>query len=278
MRLFRIILVSLAILVACSAQAKPLVCEKVVVSGEMSWPPFSYMKDGELQGVGIDLARILFTELNIPVEVVPVQRHDDLSHMLDTGRVDFLVATYDEPRYHKNARLIYPPYFEDNIGVVTHTRSAFDVYDWHALMGKTGLTTNNNQLGIEFNEFAQEYLNIQSEGNVRFNMRKLARGDYEYLIGSEQMLKMGLAWYDKKQEFIFLPTLVAGEDLFFAFSERSECLPYAAFIRDKIAQYKESGVIYSLVQKHAGSDEAFHARYKSDLELGPIDQFMKGQH
>lgn len=231
------------------AHAMPLQCEKIVISGEAGWPPFSYLKDGKLTGVGVDLARILSTQLNIPVEVKTAKNQSELEHFLRRGQVDMLVATYDLPKYEKFTRLVIPPYFEDTLAIVVPVGSRFEFSDWHHLMGHTGITPQNRQLGKEFIEFSRTYLNVQPLGDLRFNFRKLAQGEFEYIVGSAQLLKAGMNRYGKG-EFEFLPILVSAENVHFAFSEESPCKAYAPFFRARLNELTETQLIFNLVQMH----------------------------
>ena len=235
------------------ARAQPLACEKIVISGEAGWPPFSYIEDGQLTGVGVELARVLFTQLNIPVEVRTTQNQSELEHFLRRGQVDLLVGTYDLPKYDQYTRLVIPPYYEDTLAIVVTRQSGFEFSDWHHLMGHTGITTKNRQLGKEFIEFSRAYLNVQPMGDLRLNFRKLALGEFEYIIGSAQLLKAGMNKYAQGQ-FEFLPVLVSAENVHFAFSEQSPCKAYAPFLRASLNALTESQLIFNLVQKHVKQD------------------------
>lgn len=247
---YHLSLVLLLVMFSHKSSAEALRCEKVVISGELGWPPYSYMNsDGQLTGAGIELGRLLFHELNIPVEVRPMQSQRDLEHALRRGHVDVLVSTYDLPKYEDLVRLVFPNYYEDTIAIVVPQGKWFEFSDWHDLMGRTGITTSNEQLGREFNEYAEKNLNIHSVGNLRYVFRKLARGEYDYIIGSAQLLKTGVNWYGQEKAE-FLPMLVSAEDVYMAFSEASACKGYAAFVRARLKELNENQVVYTLVQKH----------------------------
>lgn len=229
--------------------ASPLRCDKAVISGEFNWPPFSYIEEGRLEGAGIDLGRILFHELNIPVEVRPIKNQSELEHQLRNGQVDLLVATYDVPKYEKIIRLVLPNYYEDTLAVAVASGKYFEFSDWHDLMGRAGVTPENKQLGREFRDFATKHLNVKAVGDLRYNFKQLAAGEFEYVIGSAQLLRTGVNRYGNG-EIEFLPRLVSAEDVYMGFSEASECKGYTAYFRNRLKELNEKQIVYTLVQKH----------------------------
>ncbi len=235
------------------SKAEPLQCKKVVISGEPGWPPYSYMKEGHLTGASVDLARRLFHELNIPVEVRAISDQRELEHQLRRGHVDLLVATYDLPKYEKIARLVLPHYFADSLGIIVPSGEYFQFSDWHDLMGRIGVTPSNNQLGREFTRFAEKNLNITSIGNLRYDFRKLNRGEYEYIVGSAQLLAAGINWYGN-DSVEFLPMLVGAEDVYMGFSHASPCKGYTAYFRTRLAELSENQTIHTLMNAHINSE------------------------
>lgn len=254
-RLIHFTLLCIMLIGAPMVIAAPLQCEKVVLSGEANWPPYSYMSEGQLKGAGIDLGRLLFRELNIPVEVRFFHHQRDLLHELERGGVDVMVGTYDVPRYEKILRLVRPHYYQDSLGIIVPAGSLIPFSHWDDLMGRVGITPENNQLSREFMDYSKKNLNVASKGDIRYNIRKLRRGEYEYVIGSAQLLSAAVNWYGEG-EVEFLPMLVSAQDVYMGISAASPCKNYAAFLRNRLKQLRDSGTIDTMIFAHTAPKQS----------------------
>ncbi|HKY69945.1 MAG TPA: transporter substrate-binding domain-containing protein [Gammaproteobacteria bacterium] len=226
-------------------------CDKIVIAGEPGWPPYSYFKDGQMQGVGFDLAKKLVAELDLPVEVQEINSLSDLEHMLQRGHVDLLVATYDIIRYRDLVHLISPGYFEDVVSIIAPKSNQMVFREWLDLMGYNGITSYNTQLGEAFTNFAQSYLNIRSEGSLEGLFKHLDNYTQDYVIGSAQFLKIGMMRYGQDDKLEFLPQSVSAQEVFFGIAVGSGCLVYAPFFKARMAALvQDQRLIDALLKEH----------------------------
>lgn len=230
--------------------ASEFACDKIVVTGEPGWAPYSYEKNGTLQGVGVDLIEMLFGELDIPIETRLPGQVDDVEHSLRHSKIDLIVGTYDTEKYRDFVYLVEPGYYEDAVSIVVAEDRYMDFYSWYDLMGRIGLTTRNNQLGFNFVNFAKDYLYIKSEGTLGANFVNLKEGMVDYLIGSQRCLEVGIKRYGKQGEFEFLPKLVSNEDVFFGFSLSSGCKVYAPYLRARAKELRSNHKLEKMLRKH----------------------------
>jgi len=226
-------------------------CEKVVISGEVDWPPYSYVEAGTLKGASIDLAKKLFSELQIPVEVKPVTNAEDLQHQLRHGHIDLLVATYDIPLYEKILHLVLPAYYKEEVKLLVPKGNEFSFDSWYDLMGKTGITGHDTQIGTEFAEFARQYLFLQHQGGLKSLLRGLRGKEQDYLVGSAQYLQYGVSKYPTETpELEFLMNPVGSASIFLGFSRQSACSAYAPFIKAKIEAFNATQEFPELLKMH----------------------------
>lgn len=240
----------LGLLLPVSAFAAQESCQKVVVTGEPNWPPYSYEHHGVLQGVGVELAEKLFGELDIPIEVRMPGQVDDVEHSLRRSRIDLIVGTFDVSKYRDFVSLVTPGYYADAVSIVVSDNRYFDFYSWYDLMGRIGLTSRNGQIGFKFSQFADEFLFIKEEDGLRSNFATLDNGAVDFLVGSTQFLTVGMNNFGRNGEFEFLPKLVSSEEVYFGFSSESVCGHYAPFLKARVQELRESGYIDKLIHKH----------------------------
>ncbi len=250
MKLLGIFLATSIISLPLHVLASESSCTKVVVTGEPGWAPYSYEKNGTLQGVGVELVELLFGELDIPVETQLPGNVDDVEHNLRRSRIDLIVSTYDNAKYKDFVYLVEPGYYDDAVSIVVSENRYMDFYSWYDLMGRIGLTSRNNQLGFEFTEFAKDYLHIKSEGTLGANFINLKEGIVDYLVGSQRFLEVGVGRYGKQGEFEFLPKLVSNEEVFFGFSLASDCKAYAPYLRARAKELRASNQLEEILKKH----------------------------
>ncbi len=225
-------------------------CEKVVVTGEPGWAPYSYEKNGTLQGVSVELIEMLFGELDIPVETQLPGHVDDVEHSLRRSRIDLIVGTYDNEKYRDFVYLVEPGYYEDAVSIVVSENRYIDFSSWYDLMGRIGLTSRNNQLGFDFSDFSKDYLHVHAEGTLGANFINLKEGIVDYLVGSQRFLEVGMGRYGKQGEFDVLPKLVSNEPVFFGFSLASECKAYAPYLRARAKELRASNQLEAMLTKH----------------------------
>ena len=225
-------------------------CTKVVVTGEPGWAPYSYERNGILQGVGVDLVEMLFGELDIPIETQLPGNVDDVEHSLRRSRIDLIVGTFNNAKYRDFVYLVEPGYYEDAVSIVVSDNRYMDFYSWYDLMGRIGLTSRNQQLGFDFTEFSKDYLHIKTEGTLGANFINLKEGIVDYLVGSQRFLEVGVGRYGKQGEFEFLPKLVSNEEVYFGFSLSSECKAYAPYLRARAKQLRMTNQLEALLKKH----------------------------
>lgn len=239
----------LILFIHSSVQA--LVCEKIVVTGYQNWPPYSFMKEEVLVGVGVDLVSRIFQELDIPVEVQTFDKPSKMSLMLQQSQVDLLVGTYEMPEWKESVQLIEPFYFEDAIGILVASDRPFPFERWYDLMGRTGVAINQSQLGARFTDFAGRYLSVDYQPTIEVALELLQKHEVEYLVGSVTSLRNSLVRLNKENDFKFLPNLAAPEKVYLAFSKDSSCKEYLPFIQKSLQGMQQQGSIEGLFLRYA---------------------------
>ncbi len=227
-------------------------CDKITLAGFQNWAPYSVVsKEGHLQGVGVEVASQIFQNLDIPLEIHPVEKPSHLMLLLKQGDIDLLVATYDMPEVQEAVQLIEPAYFEDAIAVLVSADAPFTFERWYDLMGHTGIAVQQMQLGARFTEFSEKYLSLDYQSSLEVGLALLANHQADYLVGSAEFLRTYLLQANKTEHFKFLPHLVGPEKVYLAFARNSGCRQYAPYVTARIQTMHQDGTVDRLLQGYA---------------------------
>ena len=230
--------------------ASATTCEKVVVTGDINWPPYSYLSAGMLTGAGVDLTTQLFAELDIPVESKHFSSKADLGHAVRYGDVDILIGTYDTPEVRHVAQLLTPAYFDDAVDVLVTKESNLDFKNWNDLIGRMGMALENAPLTAKFQSFADNYLFLRKEPSLRFVLKSLVHNHIDFVVGSSQTLQAGMHENDLYNKFNFLHNHISDEPVYIGISKNSACAQYTPYLKKRLKALKENGRITTMVKKH----------------------------
>lgn len=225
------------------------VCEKVVISGQPNWPPFSVRQGDELNGLGVELVSEIFQGLDLPVEIRSVDKPVILEKLLREGSVDILVASYNNPDKNGYLHFIEPAYYTDAVAVLVPNKHLFEMKEWNDLMGKTGLSLLNNDLGFQFEQFANKYLFVEPKPTLPAIFKVLETEHADYFVGSKSLIEYLLQDPEKAQNFTVLQPDISSEPLFVAMSKRSKCQIYASYLQSQLRNRVEGKVIASMLKR-----------------------------
>lgn len=271
-KLLSLLCVSSLLMFSSQASAAGDSCDKIVVSGAADWLPFSYKEGDVLKGVGVDLAYKLFAELDIPVEVILVERTSELGYLLRHGEVDLVVGTYDIPEYRNIAMLLTPAYFDDMVSIVVPSKREFAFNNWHALKGKVGMTTKDGQLDNDFASFADNNLHIKKADDLRFVLKNLKNKHIDYAVGSRKHLEAGVSDMDMQGDVTFIDNKISSASVHFGFSKVSACGQYAPYIKMRLNELKNSGEVDKLISKYMQKKKS---KITSEKKLKKIKKEVK---
>lgn len=151
---------------------------KLIVVGE-DWPPVEFVKDGNVVGMDVDIAKIIFDKLNIPVEfkIYPWKR---AWKMVEEGQAD---AVFSLSRKEKREPFVYYPTEDMWVSeyvffVKTENKKAnFSSYD-DAKGLKVGIIAGNSY----HDSFFGANLTTEEAPDLETNIKKLAAGRVDLVI------------------------------------------------------------------------------------------------
>lgn len=233
-------------------------CQKVRVSGDGQWPPYTIIaKDmnnltslPDLSGAGIDLAEKIFAELDLPVEEVAFENQIGMVQALRSGQIDVLVSTYWYDELANVATALQAPYTNDPVTIAIRRDNPAPVNNWEDLVGLTGLMDQTFMVDDATNAYFAEYLNYNSRGTLQDVIYELLDKKVGYVIGSLNQLKYALKSYDLGNDLVIVDKLSRGGAIHMAFSKTSPCQPYVVFASKRLQDYQNNGTVDAAINKY----------------------------
>ncbi|OHC65633.1 MAG: ABC transporter substrate-binding protein [Rhodocyclales bacterium GWA2_65_20] len=131
------------------------------------YPPFSFVKDGELVGIDVDLARAIGKKLSVTVNFMPITPADDVDgdlrnavwkgHYLGGGTADLMLhVPFDRELARRNDNVyLFSPYYSENLA---WAGSSVPTSTWQ--IGQESIAVENDSL-------ADLYLSALQGGRLR---------------------------------------------------------------------------------------------------------------
>lgn len=221
----------------------------LIVSGHPNYPPITWEENGTIVGAGAEMAKTIFTELQVPFEIRPSGPWKRVQFSGKDGTIDVIIAIYKNPE--REQYLDYAaPFMKDPNAIFVWKGKTFPFHTWNDLIGKRGTTNLGESYEEKFDKFAENYLIIERVHDTVQNFKKLEsnRADY-FLFG----LYPGLAsaainGYDGKIEV--LPNYVVTADFYMAFSKRSKYAHLVPRVNTIIERLRSEGAIDKWIAKY----------------------------
>lgn len=158
--------------------------ETIKVTGHPDYPPVIWLskKENTLKGISIEIIQEIFKELNIQIDLVPVNTWGRALEEVIQGRVDILL-----PPYKTDERLItynfsQKPFMFDRTVLFVKKGSKIKFEKIEDLKGLKGVAIINDSFGNEFDKAAKDYLKIQRLSKTSQSLKFLLRGRADYLV------------------------------------------------------------------------------------------------
>ncbi|WP_147301916.1 substrate-binding periplasmic protein [Thalassotalea euphylliae] len=238
----------LCIMVLPTTQAEP--CQSITVSAHENYPPFHWYHDGEFYGVTIDITKQLLERYQVDYQVsspVPWKR---LLEMAKHGRTDLLLGLKDTPARREFLNFTSAPVLNNPVAVFVKKGEEFSFIDWRSLIGKVGNINLGDSHGEAFDNFANQYLNIQQVKGLAQNFQMVLRGRADYFVtgyypGISYLSNSGL-----KDEIVALTPFAVDGYIHFGFVKDSGCDKLLARFNQDLASLIKTETIAQLFEKN----------------------------
>lgn len=218
-------------------------CKQLVVVGDTDWVPYAIKTDTVVTGVGIDLVKGIFSELDIPVKELNFTDKRSIYHGLLLGDIDILVSLYPNAELGEFLEIIEPGYNPDPITVLMHAGKSGNIKRWDDLIGLHGIITRYFTLEKDFAEYVESYLYVTQQDDLHTTLDFISKKKFDYMLGSKAQLEYALKLVNNKDDFALLENISAPMEVRMGFSKQSQCKAYLPFLRKNLLELKDSGAV-----------------------------------
>lgn len=211
---------------AGSASASGGVCERIIITGNSQYPPVLWVDPDDstrLTGAAVALLEKVLEGSGISVDALNMGPLARAQQELRSGRVDMLAGAFLTPDRMAEMDFVYPPFMEIPSVLFVRRGEAFPYTGWVDLRGRHGSSVANTRFGAAFDDYAKEYLDIQTVPSTRQSFELLMSKKADYVIyerhqGQALAAQMGIL----DQVDIVDGSLIT-EQLYYVVSHNSAC-------------------------------------------------------
>ncbi len=227
------------------------VCKEIKVSGSLGWYPLlmEHKQSGKIEGVAIELIRMIGKEMNIPVKFVKYPWKRMLRH-LEIGTVDIVLGIY---KTKKRARIYnYSSAFLINEArVFTRADKVFEFTHLKDLIWLKGDMPLGGSFGDRFDDFAKRHLELSELKGPSVIIRRLILGRSDFFVSDYdnaiQIINRELIASSK--QIVALPLAIAKNPVYFAMSKRSSCAALANTIFSSLQRLIDKDTLALIIER-----------------------------
>ena len=222
----------------------------LVASGHGEYPPFMYREGRNIVGVGVDITKLIFSELNIHVNSTYVGAWSRVQRKAKAGEIDLIVGIYKTDE--RLTYLDYPqePYIAEPVGLFFYHKNQIDYKNWQDLIGIKGGTVLGESFGQEFDNFAKKHLDIIRLSGITQSFKMLKRNRLQYSLYAlyPGLIKINDA--NMNSQIISSPNYISTQNAYQAFSKKSKFIIHLPYFNKRVKELKDDGIVQKLIDKH----------------------------
>jgi polar amino acid transport system substrate-binding protein len=233
---------------AIASTANAPACQRVILTGDPDYPPFSWHENSEFKGSAIEIAALALKRIRLPYEIRYVGPFQKVLDSAKAGTVDLIAELKNTPE--RRAYLSYSevPIFANPVAIFTRADRKTVYNTWDDLIGLRGGITIDNKFGGGLDEFVASRLTIETGSRISQNFSKLANGQIDYFINSYYPALSYLIRERKEHEFKLLQPFATTSDNFVGWSKASPCLGKLAEFDVALAAMVRSGEVRRILE------------------------------
>ena len=218
------------------------------VSGNPNAPPVVWEQYQELVGLGPDLVKSIFNELNIPYEFKIFGSWQNVQQKISSGEIDMLVYT-DKNKDRETFLLFSDPYLSQPTVLLVKKGQEFIFSSWDSLIGKKGVGIIGESYGQPFDEFSREKLDMQYY-QIERALQALSLLEADYLLIDLYTALIYTGLLQGENAVSILDPAVTTQDFYFGISKDSELVNYLPQINNKLDEKLKNNEIGDILLSH----------------------------
>jgi polar amino acid transport system substrate-binding protein len=222
-------------------------CDTLTVNGADYWYPFFSRHNSQHLGIMGDIVTNAADRAGIKIDLRPPMPWKRVLFDLGSGKLDIIAGSLKTQQREKKFNFSDAVHFAE-LRVFVRRDSRFDFSQMSDLVGKTGGKVRGMSLGEKADEYAFNNLVLDDVPSPKSLFQMIESGRLEYGIFYWSTGKQEIEKYNLTSTIEILPTAVATEGLYIAFSKNSQCQSQITLLNNEINQMKQDGSIEPIIQ------------------------------
>jgi polar amino acid transport system substrate-binding protein len=222
-------------------------CETLTVNGADHWYPYFSRQNPQHLGIMGDIVTRAAERAGIKIDLQPSMPWKRVLFDLGSGRLDIIAGSLKTQQREKKLKFSDAIHFAE-LRVFVRRDRRFDFSQMSDLVGKTGGKLRGMSLGEKADEYSFNYLVIDDVPSPKSLFQMIASGRLDYGIFYGSTGKQEVEKYNLTSTIEILPTAVATEGLYIAFSKKSQCQTHITLLNNEIKKMKKDGNIEPIIQ------------------------------
>ena len=223
-------------------------CPKVVLGAGPDYPPLHWYDGTALRGASVELARHIFADMGVPVEVRYVGPFARLMANARQGQIDVVTTLKQTPERSAFLTFTTVAAFSNPVSVFVARARSFPYKRWSDLENHIGGIAIGTRFGEPFDSYLAQKLHIENSSSLESNFKKLGVGRIDYLVTGYYN---GLAYIEAnglQQQFVALQPPINETQNHVAFYSQSPCMRYYKEFDRRLGVLVKSGETERLIQ------------------------------
>ncbi len=218
------------------------------VSGNPNAPPVVWEQYQELVGLGPDLVKSIFNDLDIPYELKIFGNWQNVQQKISSGEIDMIVYTYKNK--DREAFLLFSdPYLSQPTVILVKKGQEFNFSSWDSLIGKKGVSDIGERYGQAFDDFITDKLDVQYY-QIERAIHALSLGEVDYMLIDLYTALIYTGLLQGENAVSILDPPVTSQDFYFGIRKDSELANYLPQINKKVDEKLKNNEIADILLGH----------------------------
>lgn len=226
------------------------VCQKVVVSGDPGYAPFSWYDGNTMRGAALEIVTRALNKIGLQYETRYVGPFARVMLEAQHGNVDIIVEMKNIPERQAQFDFSRTAIFLNPIAIFTRSDAEISYHEWNDLRSLRGGITNANRFGGDLDSFITQNLTVEVANDIRGNFDKLARRHIDYFITAYYPGMNYLIQQKRQSEFKVLQPYATESANFVGWSKTSPCLPRLDEFDHTLSEMEANGEIAEVVNRY----------------------------
>lgn len=231
----------ITLLFSCHLIAQPRFCKEVVLTGHPDLPPVAWGDFQNTHGAATELITEVLERHGVTVINDYFGGANRVNYKLQQGIIHINPAMSYQQKYLKDIQYLEPPIFTQSYMVVTRKGRRLTISQWSDMKKLKGVTPKNLRFSKQFNQYANNHLNLVRTFNAKQGLKMLNVGRVDYAIYPQTQGDLFMSLLDFEGRFEKMPVEISSFELHTAISKKLNCqLPLEA-ISNQLQKWQKSG-------------------------------------